>query len=445
MENYRPIAIIPIFLKLFSRILLGRVETFLSNYQSVDQAGFRAGYSCDDNLFTLTILQEKCKEWNLPLWIAAVDFRKAFDTVDHCFLWSALAEAGVPSQYIRVLKALYSSQTGVVAADHCSRLFKIMRGTKQGDPISPILFNTILETIMRRLKNSWSLKKYGISLGNNLLLQNLRFADDLLLMGTSLKQVEHMLNDLANEASLAGLQLHQGKTKILSNRRKTLGSVTVHGEPVEVLPISGQTEYLGRLLSFKDYHSIEVDHRLAKAWKKFYCFKSELCSKDYPLKDRLKLFDAIVTPTMLYGSCSWTMTAEREKKLVVCQRRMLRRVCCVRKTAHEDWVEYMKRSTRTIEEIMHKHGLEYWIIGQRRRKWKWAGRVARMSTDRWAKAALLWEPSHGCRRVGRPCMRWEHVLEKYVASFDTVELIPWQLLAESKADWHEMEASFIEM
>ena len=76
--------------------------------------------------------------------------------------------------------------------------------------------------------------------------------------------------------------------------------------------------------------------------------------------------------------------------------------------------------------------------------WTEAGRVAWMSDTRWAKAALLWEPSHGCRNVGRPCTRWEYALEDFIASFNTKEMIPWQLLAQSQTHWEDMEASFSE-
>ena len=57
--NYRPICIIPILYKLFSRILCGRIKEKLIAEQSEDQAGFRPDYSCDDHLFAITMLIEK--------------------------------------------------------------------------------------------------------------------------------------------------------------------------------------------------------------------------------------------------------------------------------------------------------------------------------------------------------------------------------------------------
>ena len=108
-----------------------------------------------------TLLWEGASEWQSPLWLVAVDFKKAFDTIGHDAIWEALQELGLPEGYIIVLKRLYKGQTGQVVADADSRTFAIKRGTKQGDPISPTIFNAVLEVVMRRLKLTWGAKRYG--------------------------------------------------------------------------------------------------------------------------------------------------------------------------------------------------------------------------------------------------------------------------------------------
>ena len=211
-ENYRPIAVIPILYKLFAKVLCNRNRGGFETEQSVDQAGFRSGFCCDDNLFAVTMLSDKLKEYNLPLWVAAVDFRKAFDTVDHQCLWQALRDQHVPGIYVAVLKKLYCDQSATVKCDAESRVFAIQRGTKQGDPISPLLFNTVLEQVMRPLKQKWMKERKGIKLGAAAddTLQSLRFADDLLLIASSRKHVQDMLRDLMLQSRTAGLEVHLG-------------------------------------------------------------------------------------------------------------------------------------------------------------------------------------------------------------------------------------------
>eukprot|EP00973_Karenia_brevis_P003799 524533-Karenia_brevis.AAC.1 len=136
-----------------------------------------------------------------------------------------------------------------------------------------------------------------------------------------------MLTDLVEITQDYGLEVHAGKTKVLtSNVRNTGGYVETSGGRVHILTAAEGTDYLGRRLCLTDFHDTELAARLDKAWRKFHSLKSELCSKHITMRDRVRLFEAAVTSTLLYGSGSWTMTADREKRLKTTQRRMLRRM-----------------------------------------------------------------------------------------------------------------------
>jgi hypothetical protein len=147
--------VIKLLYKLFARLLLASVKKGLGGEQSVDQAGFRSGYGTDDHLFTLSQLQEKAGEWRQDVWFVFVDFSKAFDTVEHRRVWNALARQGMTNGYISILKRLYRGSTGKVVLDVMSKEFNIERGVKQGDPLSPVLFNVVLEDVFRELKAKW--------------------------------------------------------------------------------------------------------------------------------------------------------------------------------------------------------------------------------------------------------------------------------------------------
>ena len=87
-----------------------------------------------------------------------MDFRKAFDSISHVALWEALREQDVSAGYLLLLQALYDGQTGKVRTDVFSKTFNISRGAKQGDPLSSLLFNALLESTMRKLKHQWNQK-----------------------------------------------------------------------------------------------------------------------------------------------------------------------------------------------------------------------------------------------------------------------------------------------
>eukprot|EP00959_Pyramimonas_sp_CCMP1952_P065030 1357820-Pyramimonas_sp.AAC.1 len=132
-ENYRPIATTPVHYKLFSKLLSNRLCVQLDCQQSPGQAGFRPNRSTTDHLFTTAVLIEISDEWHIPLWMAAIGSRKAFDSVAHEAIWKALEDQQVPVPYITLLRKF---QTPSVKTDRFSKEFNIERGTEQGDPLS---------------------------------------------------------------------------------------------------------------------------------------------------------------------------------------------------------------------------------------------------------------------------------------------------------------------
>ena len=203
--------------------------------------------------------------------------------------------------------------------------------------------------------------------------------------------------------------------------------------------------YLGRQLSLVDFHDAELQNRINRGWSKFFAHKQELCDKAYPVHDSLRLFEAVVSSSVLYGSGSWTMTAAREQRLRVAQRRMLRwmigigrRSSSVKEGREEDssvegdydepeeeteeeekeeresWVEWIVNATRVAEGLRKKAKVADWVQEQRRRKWSWAGHVARRTDMRWSQRALYWQPAEGQRAQGGQAMRWEDVINAFM-------------------------------
>ena len=122
-----------------------------------------------------------------PLWTCFIDYEKAFDSIEHDAIWAALAKQGISGGYIELLQRLYADQHGRVSVDSMiSRAFALGRGTKQGDPLSTLLFNAVVEDAFRDVRPKWLKKKFGLemSLGIECHLSHLCFADDVVLHRT---------------------------------------------------------------------------------------------------------------------------------------------------------------------------------------------------------------------------------------------------------------------
>jgi hypothetical protein len=137
--------------------------------------------------------------------------------------------------------------------------FDIKRGTKQGDPLSTLLFNAVLEAAFRQVRAKWQKKKFGIevSVSGESYMQSLCFADDVLLLAATPGQLQEMLEDLKNAAQSVGLLIHPGKSKVLTNAyvtstRNVPSSIKFGEDSMEVLPYSGSLKWLGRKVTFED-------------------------------------------------------------------------------------------------------------------------------------------------------------------------------------------------
>ena len=208
--------------------------------------------------------------------------------------------------------------------DKESDVFSIKRGTKQGDPLSSFLFNTVLQYSLEDDLDRWQEMRKGIKLSDATedCLTNLRFADDVLLFSTSLNKLRDMLCEFKISTEAVGLGNHPGKTKILSNQDKTkVKEITVDNIKIEILEKTASARYLGQKITFEDQETQETKNRLKAAWAAFHKYCQELTSKDYRLCHRLRLFSMVVPPTMTYASSTWTLTLKHEKMIKTAQRK----------------------------------------------------------------------------------------------------------------------------
>ena len=86
-------------------------------------------------------------------------------------------------------------------------------------------------------------------------------------------------------------------------------------EKVDVLSAEVGTTYSGGIVNFSRFRNSDIEHHIGRGWAASGNFKEELCCKTYQLKQRIKLFTATGTATVLYGSGAWTMTIHRENLL----------------------------------------------------------------------------------------------------------------------------------
>ena len=250
VKDFRPIANIRLFYKVFAYMVLARVEQSLESFQPEAQHGFRSGRRMEEHVLTTNLVLDKSTAAGLPLWIISLDLSKAFDTVNWETLWEALRRQNISNQLIWILQCLYHNQTGVVrdgAGD--SRTFDILSGVRQGCVLSPRLFCAALELAMSewRLANPHG----GVDLGDAMpRLLDLRFADDILIFANTKEEVQNLLDSLVRHLATAGLVLNTSKTVALTREAQPPSLIQVgDSHMIKVLGYSESHKWLGCMLS----------------------------------------------------------------------------------------------------------------------------------------------------------------------------------------------------
>ena len=415
VNNWRPIALLSISYKILARILHTRLKGQLEQQQSEDQYGFRPKRSTAQALLVFESLVGKGIEWNVPVWIISIDLRKAFDRVERSVLFRSLREQGVDDSYICLLQMLYERQKGVLSENV---EFNIDRGVRQGDILSPMLFNAALEQAIRRWKQR--LTRHGFSLvpdDEAERLTNIRFADDILLIGKSLQESIDMMELLVDILSEFGLELNVKKTIIFTSNdapQKTTLVETKHGF-VEILGTKGVHKYLGRCFpgELRNRGQSALDYRLQCGWGRFKSLQETLTDKKVDVRLRLQLFDVVVTPSVMYGLETCPLTMSQLQRLDTTQRCMLRRIVGWVGFDNESWEERGRRMKKRLMTALELRPVMDWSKRLKKKKEKMICSLD--FAPHWTKLAYQWQPltcsilneHHARRPRGRPRTRCE--------------------------------------
>ena len=209
--NYCPTCSLPALYKLSRRFCTEDCIHDSTKNKLKIRAGFRSSYQTTDHIATYRMIEQKCHEWGIKMWIATIDFTKTFDSITHKSIWKAINSCGINHEYIVLLKKNYKDQKASVQTNVKSNMFEIKKGTEQGDPLSSLLFNTVLQNSLKEVTQRWQKKKgMGINLSDNDhdCLTNLRFADDVLLFASFQEQLQNMLCKFKKSTEKVGLRIH---------------------------------------------------------------------------------------------------------------------------------------------------------------------------------------------------------------------------------------------
>lgn len=391
-NNWRGINILCVALKVFMKIILERMVNVIDKKIRPNQAGFRPGRSCIDQINTIRIIIEQSVELNSPLYLLFIDYEKAFDSVDRECIWMELKNIGVPEKIVSVIRSSYSNfRCRVLHDGKMSEPFDTLTGVRQGCLLSPLLFLIVLDAVARRATRD---KPRGIvwnPVKPDERLESLDFADDKLELSHTYRDMTLKKNDLAAESAKVGLKINVKKTKEMRVNAESNQPFTLYGEEVERVE---KFQYLGSIISEDGGAAKDVLSRINKARGAY----TQLCkiwrSTTYSVKTKIHIFKTCVLSVLLYGCETWLVTEAIKNKIQVFVNRCLRRI-----------LRIFWPNTISNEELWRKAELRDINMEIRRRKFGWIGHTLRRVPDEICNRALVYNPQ-GQRRRGRPKNTW---------------------------------------
>ena len=279
-------------LKILCIIMNNRLNSYCETKNLINkgQIGFRSKHRPTDHILTLRSVINK---YDKKIYTCFIDFKKAFDSIWHKGLFYKLKDNNITGNFLQLISTIYKqTKCAIKINQQLTHLFSYKKGIRQSDPLSPTLFNIFVN-------NS------PVNLDDEENISSLMYADDLVIMSTSIEGLQKMLDKLHQYTDKWDLSINYNKTKCVTfskGNRKEKHNFTMNSQ---VIDNSITYKYLGITIHKNGSFKPTLDDLSSKATKAIYVMNCKLNIKFLPIKTALKLFTSLISPILLYGCEIW--------------------------------------------------------------------------------------------------------------------------------------------
>ena len=355
-EQHRTISLMSHVTKIMLRVILSRVRNKTKPEITQTQCGFVSDSGTRNAIFLLRMLAERTIEMKQDLYICFIDYTKAFDTVQHDKLLELIADLDVDGKDERIIRGIYLKQTAAVKINNVIGTFvEIKRGVRQGCVMSPDFWNLYDEIIFRMMEHL-----PGINIGGQN-INNIRYADDAALTGSTQDILQALLDKLAAESTTMGLSINPKKTEcMVISKSHVIPVCNIFLDNIQIKQVN-RFVYLGSLITSDGKCDEEIKRRIGMAKDAFNKMDKILKSHSISIKTRLRVLHCYVIPVLTYASETWTISSEMEKRLKAAEMWFLRRMLRIKWTSHTSNAEVPRRAgcQQNLILTIRRHQLEF--------------------------------------------------------------------------------------
>ena len=304
-ENYRGVTLLNTSYKLYAMVLNERLKEESERILPESQAGFRRGRSAMDHIYTLNwIIEKELKNKGGKLYAFFADLRSAFDMLDREKLWKVMEKKEADKELTEKIKEIYEETICTVKVNgEETKNFWTIKGVRQGCPLSPSLFALYISEIDEILARA---QMGGVVVGKEK-IWTLSYADDLVMMAKTEKEMKEMLKTLENYLKNRKLELNVEKSKMVEfNKGRGRMKEIVWNWKEENIEQVKEFTYLGYTFHKNNGPEKHIRSRCKKAviaMRQVWGIGKRLFENDF--ERRMMLFDYLVKSVLFYGVEVW--------------------------------------------------------------------------------------------------------------------------------------------